>query len=78
MTPYDRLKRLQPAPQMAPQLPPMQPAPQGMPMQYISGVGDEAGGGEQGGTDGISQLLGQYLKGRQSKGGAMPGIEGKA
>ena len=65
--PYDRLKRMQPMAQspMAPELPQMQPA-QGMPMQYISGAGDEAGGGEQGGGYGnIGALLGEYLKKRQ-------------
>lgn len=74
--PYNRLRR---PPQMAPQLPQMQPAPQGMPVSYVQGVGDEAGGGQQqaGGLKDISQLLGQYLKGRQTKGSAMPGVEGK-
>lgn len=64
--PYNRLRR---PPQTAPELLPqvqMQPAPQGMPMQYISGAGDEAGGGDMQQTGGdIGALLGQYLKKRQ-------------
>lgn len=61
--PYNRLRR----PQVAPELPQMQPAPMGMPLNYISGVGDEAGGGEQqgGGMGDVGALLGQYLKKRQ-------------
>lgn len=63
-----------------PQIPTMQPAPQGMSLNYIQGVGDEAGGEQQqgGGLNDIGALLGQYLKGRQTKGGAISGIEGKA
>lgn len=58
-------------------LSPSRLTPQGMPLNYISGVGDEAGDGEQqgGGLGDIGALLGAYLKKRQ---GASPADAKKA
>jgi hypothetical protein len=63
-----------------PQTPEAQPAPQGLQLGWIPGVGDEAGGEQQGGgMNDVGALLGQYLKGRQAlKGGGMAGVEGKS